>query len=69
LQKISEISGGQTFHAGSLDQLNSVYATLQSIIGYQSVPGDASAGWIRLGAFALIAALLAAALLNRRLPD
>ena len=38
LQKISEISGGQTFHAGSLDQLNSVYATLQSIIGYQRCP-------------------------------
>jgi Ca-activated chloride channel homolog len=46
-----------------------VYATLQNIIGYQTVPGDASAAWIRLGAFALIAALLAAALLNRRLPD
>jgi Ca-activated chloride channel family protein len=33
------------------------------------VPGDAGAAWTRLGAFALIAALLAAALLNRRLPD
>jgi Ca-activated chloride channel family protein len=69
LQKISEISGGQAFHAGSLDQLNSVYATLQRIIGYQTIPGDASAAWIRLGAVSLIAALLAAALLNRRLPD
>jgi Ca-activated chloride channel family protein len=69
LQKISEISGGQAFHAGSLDQLNSVYSTLQRIIGYQTVPGDASAAWIRLGALTLTAALLAAALLNRRLPD
>lgn len=69
LQTISEISGGQAFHAASLDQLNSVYATLQNIIGYQTVRGDASAAWIRLGAFVLIAALLAAVLLNRRLPD
>jgi Ca-activated chloride channel homolog len=69
LQKISEISGGQTFHAASLDQLNRVYAALQDIIGYETVRGDASASWIRLGAFALIAALLAAAVLNRRLPD
>ena len=69
LQTISEISGGQAFHAASLDQLNSVYATLQNIIGYQTVRGDASAAWIRLGAFVLVAALLAAVLLNRRLPD
>ncbi len=69
LQKISEISGGQAFHAGSLDQLNTVYATLQRIIGYETIPGDASAAWIRLGALCFTAALLAAALLNRRLPD
>jgi Ca-activated chloride channel family protein len=69
LQKISEISGGRAFHAASLDQLNSVYSTLQGIIGFETVRGDASAAWIRLGAAFLIAALLAAALLNRRLPD
>lgn len=69
LQRISEISGGQSFHAASLAQLNRVYATLQSIIGYETVRGDASAAWIRLGAFAIIAALLTATLLNRRLPE
>jgi Ca-activated chloride channel family protein len=69
LQKISEISGGQAFHAASLDQLNRVYSTLQNIIGYETVRGDASSGWIRLGAIALIASLLTAVLLHRRLPD
>jgi Ca-activated chloride channel family protein len=69
LQRISEISGGEAFHADSLDQLNGVYAALQRTIGYQTVAGDASAAWIRLGALAFLAALLAAALLNRRLPD
>lgn len=68
LQKISEISGGQTFHADSLDQLESVYAALQRVIGYQTVPGDASGPWIRLGTLALIAALVAAVYVNRRLP-
>ncbi len=68
LQKISEISGGQTFHADSLDQLESVYAALQRVIGYQTVPGDASAPWIRLGTLTLIAALAAAVYVNRRLP-
>jgi len=69
LQRISEISGGQAFHADSLDSLNSVYTTLQRTIGFETIPGDASAAWIRLGALVLIAALAAAAVLNRRLPD
>jgi len=69
LRQISEMSGGQAFHAGSLDQLKDVYATLQRIIGFETVRGDASAPWIRLGAFCLIAALLAAVLVHRPLPD
>jgi Ca-activated chloride channel family protein len=69
LEKISEISGGHAFHAANLDQLNSVYSTLQDIIGYQTIRADAAAGWIRAGVLTLIAALLAAALLNRRLLD
>ncbi|AGB20940.1 Mg-chelatase subunit ChlD [Mycobacterium sp. JS623] len=69
LQRISEISGGQAFHADSLDTLNSVYSTLQRNIGFETIAGDASAAWIRLGALVLIVALAAAAMLNRRLPD
>lgn len=69
LQRISEISGGEAFHADSLDKLNDVYVSLQNIIGYQTVAGDASAAWIRLGALVFVGALLAAAMLNRRLPD
>jgi Ca-activated chloride channel family protein len=68
LQTITEITGGQAFHAGSLDELSSVYATLQQQIGYQTIPGDASESWIRLGAIALAAALFAGVLINRRLP-
>jgi Ca-activated chloride channel homolog len=69
LQKITEITGGQAFHAGSLDQLKEVYATLQRQIGYETVRGDASGAWIRLGAALMALAVLAGLLINRRLPN
>ncbi|MBV8927955.1 MAG: VWA domain-containing protein [Mycobacteriaceae bacterium] len=68
LQKITEITGGEAFHAGSLDQLKDVYDTLQRQIGYETVRGDASAGWIRLGAIVMALAILAGLAVNRRLP-
>jgi Ca-activated chloride channel homolog len=68
LQRICEITGGQAFHADSLEALDDVYATLQQQIGFQTVRGDASGGWIFLGAVVMAAAVLAGLLLNRRLP-
>jgi Ca-activated chloride channel family protein len=69
LQKICQITGGQAFHAGSLEQLSSVYSNLQQQIGYQIVKGDASEPWIMLGVAVLIASLLAGVLINRWLPQ
>lgn len=68
LQKICEITDGQSFHADSLDSLKNVYTTLQRQIGYESVKGDASLAWMLLGAVAMAGAVLAGLLLNRRLP-
>ena len=68
LSRIAELSGGQAFRAGSLDELNRVYSTLDQQIGYQVVQGDASAGWIALGALVLALSVGAGILLNRRLP-
>ncbi|RAU95261.1 hypothetical protein DQP58_12770 [Mycobacterium colombiense] len=68
LQKICEITDGQSFHADSLDSLKNVYSTLQRQIGYETVKGDASMAWMLLGAFVLAGAILAGLLLNRRLP-
>jgi Ca-activated chloride channel homolog len=68
LQKITEISGGQAFHAGSLDELKRVYSTLQQQIGYETIRGEASQAWIRLGALVMAAAILATVLTNRRIP-
>ncbi|OBH43763.1 VWA domain-containing protein, partial [Mycobacterium mantenii] len=68
LQKICEITDGQSFHADSLESLKNVYSTLQRQIGYETVKGDASLAWMLLGAFAMAGAILAGLLLNRRLP-
>ena len=68
LKKISELSDGTHYSASSLEQLKEVFTSLQDQIGYETVKGDASVGWLRLGSLALALAALAALLINRRLP-
>jgi Ca-activated chloride channel family protein len=68
LKKIAELSGGDAYSASSLEQLKEVFTSLQQQIGYETVKGDASVGWLRLGALVLALAALAALLINRRLP-
>jgi Ca-activated chloride channel family protein len=69
LKKIAELSGGESYTASSLEQLKEVFTNLQEQIGYETRKGDASAGWLRLGALVLALAALAALLINRRLPN
>jgi Ca-activated chloride channel family protein len=68
LQKISKITGGQAFRAESLDELSGVYANLQQQIGYQTIRGDASGSWTRIGFLVLVCALFAGVRINNRLP-
>jgi Ca-activated chloride channel homolog len=68
LKKIAQLSGGQAYNASSIGELRNVYTTLQQQIGYETARGEASAGWLRLGAVVLACAALAALLINRRLP-
>ena len=68
MKKIAQLSGGTAYNASTLAELKNVYSTLQEQVGYESARGDASAGWLRLGALVLAAAALAAILINRRLP-
>jgi Ca-activated chloride channel homolog len=68
LKQVADLSGGQAFRAASLEQLNSVYSTLQEQIGYETVPGEATAGWLRIGVLLVALAAFAGVLLNRRLP-
>ena len=69
LKKIAELSGGEAYTASNLEQLKEVFTNLQEQIGYETIKGDASAGWLRLGALVLALAALAALLINRRLPE
>lgn len=69
LKKIADLSGGDAFTASSLEQLKQVYGNLQQQIGYETIKGDASIGWLRLGALSLALAALSALFINRRLPN
>jgi len=68
LKKIAELSDGTHYSASTLEQLKEVFNSLQDQIGYETVKGDASVGWLRLGTLLLALSALAAVLLNRRLP-
>jgi Ca-activated chloride channel family protein len=68
LKKIANLSGGEAYSASSLEQLKRVFTNLQEQIGYETIKGDASVGWLRLGSLVLAVAALAALLINRRLP-
>lgn len=68
LKKIAQLSDGTHYSASSLEQLKEVFTSLQDQIGYETVKGDASVGWLRLGALALALAALTSLLINRRLP-
>jgi len=68
LQQITDISGGKTFHAGNLDELKKAYSTLQQQIGYETIRGDASQAWIRLGALLMAVAVGTSVLTNQRVP-
>lgn len=68
LKKIAQLSGGQAYTASNLDELNKVYSTLQDQIGYETVRGEATTGWLRLGALVAALSAVASLLINRRLP-
>ena len=68
LKKIAELSDGNHYSASNLEQLKEVFTSLQDQIGYETVKGDASVGWLRLGSLLLALAALAALVINRRLP-
>jgi Ca-activated chloride channel family protein len=63
------LSGGETYTASTLGQLKEVYANLQQQIGYETIRGDASVGWLRLGALLVLAAAFVGLVINRRLPN
>ena len=68
MKEIARLSGGQTYSATDIDQLNRNFAAIQQQVGYQTVQAPASAGWLRLAVLAAAIAAGLALLINRRLP-
>jgi len=68
MKKIAELSGGDAYTAENLDELKKVYANLQDQIGYETVRGEATTGWLRLAALVAALAALGSLWINRRLP-
>ena len=69
MKKVAALSGGTAYNASTITELKDVYATLQQQIGYETIKGDASAGWLRLGTLMLTLTMLAGPAINRRLPS
>jgi len=68
MKKIAELSGGDSYTASNIEELNKVYGTLQDQIRYATVRGEATTGWLRLAALVAAVAAVASLLINRRLP-
>jgi Ca-activated chloride channel homolog len=68
MRTIAKLAGGQSYAATNLSELNKDYDAIQNEIGYRTVPGPGSAGWLRLGVITTLLAAVLALLLNRRLP-
>jgi Ca-activated chloride channel family protein len=65
---IARLSGGQAYAASDVGELNRSYEAIKREIGYRTVAGPASAGWLRLAVIAATIATVLALLINRRLP-
>jgi len=68
MREVAALSGGTAYNASTIAELRGVYATRQQQIGYETIPGEASAGWLILGTLTLALAGLAGLLINRHLP-
>jgi Ca-activated chloride channel homolog len=68
MRTIARLSGGQSYTATNVSELNKSYNAIEKDIGYRTVPGPGSAGWLRLGVITALIATGLALLINRRLP-
>jgi Ca-activated chloride channel family protein len=68
MKKIAQLAGGHSYTATNLDQLNKDYDAIENEIGYRTVPGPGSSGWLRLSVITALIATALALLINRRLP-
>jgi Ca-activated chloride channel family protein len=68
LRTIARLSGGQFYSATNVGELEKTYDAIENEVGYRTVPGPGSAGWLRLGTITAVIAALLGLLINRRVP-
>jgi Ca-activated chloride channel homolog len=68
MKAIAGLSGGQTSTAATVDELNSKFSAVEDQMGYQTIRGPASAGWLRIAVIVACIGALLGLLINRRLP-
>jgi Ca-activated chloride channel family protein len=68
MRTIARLSGGQSYTATNIAELNKSYNTIENDIGFRTVAGPGSSGWLRLGVVVALIAAALALLINRRLP-
>jgi Ca-activated chloride channel homolog len=68
MKKVAQLAGGQSYTATNLDELSKDYQSIQTEIGYRTVPGPGGSGWLRLGVLTALIATVLALVINRRLP-
>ncbi len=68
MKTIARLSGGQSYTATNVGELDKSYDNIENEIGYRTVAGPGSAGWLRLGVITAVLAAALALLINRRLP-
>ncbi|HEY2999845.1 MAG TPA: VWA domain-containing protein [Acidimicrobiales bacterium] len=68
LADIAGATGGEAFEAGSLDELQSVYADIGRVVGFKHVDRDISAWFVGFGIVALVVAGAMSLAWSQRLP-
>ena len=68
MRQIAKITGGDFYTTSSVSELTTIYSTLAEQIGYQTVTGDASRGWLIMGTLLAMVSAGSALTLTQRLP-
>jgi Ca-activated chloride channel homolog len=68
MTRIAQLSGGHTYAASDVDALADSYADIKSDMGHVTERGPGSPVWVQLGLGLFTAAVVAALLINRRVP-
>jgi len=68
MKTIAKLSGGQSYAATNLKELEKDYNAIENEIGYRIVAGPGSSGWLRLAVITVLVTAGLALVINRRLP-